>query len=62
MNEKADANEDVARIIAEMISEFRAEWLESLGNGVVTERDEVVGSGYDPARGSGRGPWWADGE
>lgn len=58
----SEADTEAARVIAEMISDFRAEWLESLGNALVKECDEVVESGYDPARGSGRGPWWAEGE
>ena len=49
------------REIAEMISSFRKEYLDSLVNGVVDEATEVDESDFDPAQGSGRGPWWADG-
>ncbi len=50
------------REIAEMIAGFRKEFIEGLYNGVVEEADKVADSGYDPARGSGRGPWWANGD
>ena len=47
--------------IAKLISEFRKEFYDGLVSGVIDEADEVADSGYDPARGRGRGPWWADG-
>lgn len=49
------------REIAQMISEFRKEYFDSLVRGVVEEADEVADSDYDPARGSGRYPWLASG-
>lgn len=58
----SQSDEEVARVIAEMISDFRAEYYDSIRNALVKECDEIVESGYDPARGSGRGPWWAEGE
>jgi len=58
-----DENEDgpALREIAELISDFRKEYVERLANSVAEEKDQVAKSGYDPARGRGRGPWWADG-
>lgn len=50
------------RAIADMISEFRQEYLQELRDGVVKECGDVASSGYDPARGTGRGAWWAEGD
>jgi hypothetical protein len=50
------------RGIAQEISEYRQECVDRMYNEIITECDEVVDSGYDLARGSGRGPWWADGD
>lgn len=61
MEPPEDDNTKAARAIAEMISEFRKECIEEMHNAIVKECDEIVESGYDLARGSGRGPWWADG-
>ncbi len=57
-----DDDEDVTRIIAEMISDYREECLNAMQSRIVNECDEIVESGYDPAKGSGRGPLWADGD
>ena len=59
--EDDDEKVKAARAIADMISEYRKECIEAMRNTVVKECDEVVDSGYDPSRGRGRGPWWADG-
>jgi hypothetical protein len=56
-----DKKMQAARAISEMIAEFRQECLQAMFNAVVKECTEIVESGYDPARGTGRGPWWADG-
>jgi len=47
--------------IAEMISKFRRDYLQGLFDDVAQEADEVAKSEYDPAKGTGRGPWWANG-
>ncbi len=49
------------REIAEMIATFRQDYLNGLRDGVIAEANEVADSDFDPSRGSGRGPWWADG-
>ena len=56
-----DEETEAARAIAEMISDFRQECIDEMHKAIVKECDEIVESGYDPARGNGRGPWWADG-
>ena len=57
-------NKDTAalRVIAQEIADFRKECMAKLSNDIEEEADRVVEEGYDPARGHGRGPWWADGE
>ena len=50
-----------ARAIGRMISEFREEFMESIRQKIEEEADKVVADGFDPARGSGRGPLWAEG-
>lgn len=50
------------RKIAEDIASFRKECVDEMYNAIVKECDEVVESGYDLARGNGRGPWWAAGD
>lgn len=59
-----EENEDVAaaRVIGQMISEFREEFMASIRQTIEDEADQVVKEGFDPARGSGRGPLWAAGE
>lgn len=51
-----------SRIIGEMISDFRQEFMDSIRQTIEDEADQVVRDGFDPGRGSGRGPAWAEGE
>jgi hypothetical protein len=51
-----------AQGIGQLMSDFRREYVNWLVEGVTKECDEVAESGYDPAAGSGRGPWWANGD
>jgi len=51
-----------ARAIGEEIAKFRKECVDEMHNVIVKECDELVESGYDLARGNGRGPWWAAGD
>lgn len=53
--------EAAAREIATLISEFRQEVMDKVRTDIEKELDEVIESGFDPARGRGRGPIWADG-
>ena len=55
-------DEEALRSIAAMISDYRREAVECLAQGVVDECEKIASTGYDPARGRGRGPWWAEGE
>ena len=50
-----------AREIGRMISEFRLEFMDSIREKIDAEADKVVQDGFDPARGRGRGPMWAEG-
>lgn len=61
VSSEKDTETQSMRMIADMISEFRLEYLDSLRNSIVKECDEIVESGYDVALGSGRGAWWAEG-
>ena len=54
-------DEAALRSIAKNISEYRKEHLEALAGEVQQEMITVVKSGFDPARGRRRGPWWAEG-
>lgn len=56
------SDEPALRAIAEMIADYRKECLEAMQDAIVKECKEVVDSGFDPAQGSGRGPWWAAGD
>ena len=53
---------DAARQVANLISEFRQEVIDKVRNEIEKEASEVESSGFDPARGRGRGPKWVDGE
>ena len=55
-------DQEAARHIAEMISEFRQEVADRIRESIEKEATEVESSGFDPARGRGRGPRWLDGE
>lgn len=50
-----------AREVGRMISEFRQEFMDSIRKAIEDEAQKVVDDGFDPARGSGRGPKWAEG-
>ena len=49
------------RQVAETISDFRAEVMDKIRENVEKEVAEMEASDYDPARGRGRGPAWAEG-
>jgi hypothetical protein len=51
-----------ARQVADLISEFRQEVVDQVRNAIEKEASEVESSGFDPARGRGRGPRWVNGE
>lgn len=53
--------EDAARELATTISEFRREFMDKAKQDFERELAQVVEDGFDPARGRGRGPRWADG-
>lgn len=53
---------DAARQVADLISEFRKEVADRVREAIEKEAAEVESSGFDPARGRGRGPRWLDGE
>jgi hypothetical protein len=53
---------EAARQFAELIASFRKEVADQIRESVEREVSEVESSGFDPARGRGRGPRWFDGE
>ena len=52
---------EAARAIGKAISDFREEFMDNIRQDIEDEVDQVVKDGFDPARGSGRGPLWAEG-
>ena len=62
MKNPADDQTEAARQVADLISEFRQEVIDRVRNAIEKEASEVESSGFDPARGRGRGPKWVDGE
>jgi hypothetical protein len=62
MSDPSEAAVEAARQVADMISEFRQEVIDQVRNAIEKEASEVESSGFDPARGRGRGPRWATGE
>ena len=61
MIEKKNESEEAAREIAKEISEFRREFWDKLMGVLDNDLEEMEREGYDPARGRGRGPKWAEG-
>jgi hypothetical protein len=53
---------EAARQVADLISEFRQEVVDQVRNAIEKEASEVESSGFDPAKGRGRGPRWVNGE
>lgn len=51
----------LVREIGAMISEFRAEVMDKIRTDVEADLAKMEEEGFDPARGRGRGPRWADG-
>jgi len=63
MNSKeSEEFESSARAIAEEISAFRREWIDSAAGDILDEMEDLEKEGFDPARGRGRGPSWMNGE
>jgi len=50
-----------AREMSKMISDLRAEAADRVRVEIEKEAAEMEAQGFDPAKGRGRGPWWADG-
>jgi len=57
-----DEEAQAARVIAEMIADYRQECLDAMRDAIIRECDAIIENGFDPARGRGRGPLWADGD
>lgn len=57
-NKKTDL--DSTREIGQMISDFRHEHMNKIAKEIEDEADEIVFEGFDPAKGRGRGPLWAE--
>jgi hypothetical protein len=50
-----------ARELAKTIADFRKEFMDKTHQDFERELEQMVEDGFDPARGRGRGPRWADG-
>lgn len=57
---RANDDSDV-REIAEEITKFRKEFWDTVMGDMADEMNEIANT-FDPAKGSGRGPGWADGD
>jgi hypothetical protein len=53
--------EAMLRRATEEIQEFRKEWADSIRVGIEDELAKLESEGYDPTKGRGRGPAWAEG-
>jgi len=62
VSDPADDATEAARQVADLISEFRQEVIDQVRNAIEKEASEVESSGFDPARGRGRGPKWVTGD
>jgi len=61
MMENEKRPEEVIRETIDMIVEHRKDVFDKVRNDIEADVTEMEKKGYDPARGRGRGPWWADG-
>lgn len=52
---------EAAREVAKLIADFRKEVMEKFRTDAERELEAMEAEGFDPARGRGRGPRWADG-
>jgi len=59
--EQEKDNAQALQEIAEAISDFRREFWQSLEKAITDEVADLDQKGFDPTRGRGRGPKWADG-
>jgi hypothetical protein len=57
----ADRAGEVLRRIADEVARVRREIAERVGQELEREAATIEQAGYDPARGRGRGAWWAVG-
>lgn len=48
------------RVVAKTISDVRAEMVDRIRTDIETEVAALEADGYDPTRGRGRGPKWAE--
>lgn len=56
-----EGDEKALHKIGEEIRRYRDEWLDSIREQIETDVVKMESDGFDPARGRGRGPKWADG-
>lgn len=61
MSEKEQEELEAAREIAAQISAFRREFWEKFSAEIESEVKAMESSGFDPTKGRGRGPFWAEG-
>lgn len=56
-----EADTEAIREIARLITDFRKEFMAKFRTDAERELVAIEAEGFDPARGRGRGPRWADG-
>ena len=56
-----DAETANMKATAEAIRQFPREWADLIRRSFEAEVSKMEAEGFDPARGRGRGPQWADG-
>ena len=56
-----DDTEAELRKAADELSKLRDEARDRIRESVLDEVSEMEKKGFDPGKGRGRGPWWADG-
>lgn len=61
MTEGPEETTEQLAAVAEEIRRYRQEWADSVRRSIEAEVAEMEDKGFDPARGRGRGPRWADG-
>ena len=55
------AEEQALRAAVDEIRRYRAEWADHMRQEIESDVRKMEAEGFDPARGRGRGPKWAEG-
>jgi hypothetical protein len=55
-----DETQDPLREIAASIQRYRQEWADRVRGEIEADVAKMEREGFDPGKGRGRGPWWAN--